>query len=149
MKVLDSDIKIKSKNVINDDNSTVDETLKNIKDNITKLIPIELYKTSSGSSGTITLNDNTSKYKYLEIFYGADTIEYSVKVRSGENFTTGCQAVRSDGGINMYTSNWSMNGTSISFQSASNRYIGNDNAIHSYGTNAYTKIFEVIGYKEV
>ncbi len=150
MKILDSDIKIKSKNVINDDNSTVNETLKNIKDNITKLIPVELYKTSSGSSGTITLEDDASNYKYLEVFYGADGIEYSAKVRSDKSFSTPCHAVRGgDVGINLYSSNWTISNNKITFDKASNMYMGSDNVIHSYGQNAYIKIYEVIGYKEV
>lgn len=106
----------------------------------------ELYNNTSGSTGSITLNDLVSNYSYIEIFYGADGFEYSTKVRAGQNFATGVQSVFSGSyNIALYTSNWTMSGANINFSKASNKYIGD--SVSSYGTNPYVKIYKVLGYK--
>ncbi len=106
----------------------------------------ELYNNTSGSTGSITLNDLVSNYSYIEIFYGADGFEYSTKVRAGQSFATGVQSVFSgSSNIALYTSNWTMSGTNITFAKASNKYIGD--SVGSYGTNPYVKIYKVLGYK--
>ena len=108
----------------------------------------QLYKNNSGSTGTITLSETVNNFKYIEIIYGADGYKYSSKVRPGDGFATGVQSVfSSSNSIALYTSNWTMSGTSIICNKASNKYINDSNTISSYGTDAYVRIYEVLGYK--
>lgn len=108
----------------------------------------QLYKNDSGSAGTITLSETANNFKYIEIIYGADGFKYSSKVRPGDGFATGVQSVfSSSNSIALYTSNWTISGTSIAFNKASNKYINDSNTISSYGTDAYVRIYEVLGYK--
>jgi hypothetical protein len=108
----------------------------------------QLYKNNSGSTGTITLSETVNNFKYIEIIYGADGYKYSSKVQPGDGFATGVQSVfSSNDSIALYTSNWIISGTTITYVKASNKFIDSNNLISSFGTDPFVRIFEVLGYK--
>lgn len=55
-------------NTANGKADTNASNISNLQTAITNLAPVVLYSNSTGTDGTVTLNDSVSKYSYLEIF---------------------------------------------------------------------------------
>lgn len=123
----------------------------NLLEMINNLREVTLYDNTSGSTGTVKLNDDVSNYSSIEIMYGADSVYFSTgKIYSpnGKTIATAMQKIRSANNlIDLYTSNWTISGTSITFSKASNKYLTDANAVATAGTNPYVRIYKVVGHK--
>ena len=109
---------------------------------------VVLYENSSGSTGTISLNETSANFSAIEVIYGCDNYTYStgkIYEPNNKNIATPIQQVQSSNDqVSLFVSNWTISGTSITFVKASNKYIAS--TIQTYGTNAYIKIYKVVGY---
>ena len=128
-------------------NKITDSNMNEIKDAVNSLEPVTLYDNSSGSSGTITLNDSVANYKYIDIVF------------EGNNHTKDCLRTYNPNGksINLFTGN--SNGVyvwiqleNLSFSGVTiNRGSQYEIAFTSSGvSNLYTNniyISKVVGYK--
>lgn len=109
--------------------------------------PTTLYDNSSGTTGTVTLNQTAANFNYLEIFYARSSKYNSVKVFSpngkvvqltsayavGNGYTQfGCKVV-------------TINGTSIT--SSTENFQNINSTIVANGTQSTLSILRVIGYK--
>lgn len=113
--------------------------------------PLCLYNNTSGSTGTITLKEDASNFSAIEIMYGADSVYFSTgKIYSpnGKTIATAMQKIRSANNIiDLYTSNWTISTNKITFVKASNKYLNDSSAVATAGTNAYVRIYKVVGYR--
>jgi hypothetical protein len=115
------------------------------------LLPNEflLYENSSGSTGTITLKETSANFKAIEVMYGCEGYYYStgkIYTPNGKKISTPVNFVQDAYDyVNVFTSNWTISGTSISFTKAANKYL--TGTVSSYGANAYVRIYKVVGYK--
>lgn len=135
------------------------ETMNQLQDNIeiainevnNKTISNTLYENESGATGSITLTESVSNYSVLEIVYGCDGYYFYTKIYSPNNKDIGLMAnYNADsipGRIYLYTSNYTINGSTVTFNSANNKYLTEQNTIATFGTNSYVRIYKVIGYK--
>lgn len=113
-----------------------------------------LYEDNTGTETTVTLNDNTANYDYIEIFYKSANYAYnSVKVPTSANYIT-LQANTfdinnsSNIGIFFMFKELQNNGTSLTIRSNNRLYkYKNENAF-TQDTTANIQIIKVIGYKE-
>ena len=123
----------------------------NVLETINNLKEVNLYENTSGSTGTVTLNDDASNYSSIEIMCGADSVYFSTgKIYSpdGKTIATGMQKIRSSNNfLDFYTSNWTISSNKITFVKASNKYLNDSNGVATAGTNAYVRIYKVVGYK--
>lgn len=110
-----------------------------------------LYSNDSGTTENITLSDSVANYKYIEIMYGCDGFYFSRKIFNPNGKAVGLLATYCDtsGSARMYTycSNWNINGTNVTFVTANNKYLTENNTVDSYGQSSYVKIYKIIGYK--
>lgn len=127
-------------NLVNAINEVNNNTISNI-----------LYENENGATGSITLTESVSNYSILEIVYGCDGYYFYTKIYSLNNKSIGLMAnYNADsipGRIYLYTSNYTINGSTVTFNSANNKYLTEHNAIATFGTNSYVRIYKVIGYK--
>lgn len=116
----------------------------NVENSINNLGTV-LYSNSNGTTGNVTLNDSTSNYSYLEVYYHKSNCYNSTKIANpnGKVF----QAVIT----NLYQSNafqnvmarYSISGTTITKQ-----YEGyNSNDTITITTSNEINITKVVGYK--
>lgn len=106
-----------------------------------------LYNDDTGSNGTITLTDNVSNYKYIEIFYrNNDKIYNSVKVYQANNkvvwLSTGYISENNVDGNIKYKTVDIKNNTISTFKNIEVNF----NASNRYNYN-YVFITRVVGYK--
>lgn len=135
------------------------ETMNQFQDNIenainevnNKTISNTLYENESGATGNITLTESVSNYSVLEIVYGCDGYYFYTKIYSPNNkdisLMANYNADSIPGRIYLYTSNYTINGSTVTFNSANNKCLTEQNTIATYGTNSYVRIYKVIGYK--
>ena len=116
-----------------------------------KTISTILYENENGATGNITLTESVSNYSILEIVYGCDGYYFYTKIYSPNNKSIGLMANynadSTPGRIYLYTSNYTINGSTVTFNSANNKYLTEQNAIATFGTNSYVRIYKAIGYK--
>lgn len=115
-----------------------------------KTISTILYENENGATGNITLTRNVSNYNSLEIIYGCDGYYFYTKIYLPTNKNIGLLACycadNTPERVYMYTSNYTINNSSVKFNYASNKYLTESNTVSSYGTNSYVRIYKVIGY---
>ncbi|MBQ2870309.1 hypothetical protein IJE86_01265 [bacterium] len=105
-----------------------------------------LYDNSTGANGTITLNDNATNYKYLEIFYGNNTIiSTKTLVTNGKKILLSQSYVEDTGWYFVYYEELTINNNSL-VGGKSNRVDFNVNGMTTYNSTQM-KVFKVIGYK--
>lgn len=118
------------------------------------LIPYTLYENAEGYSGTITLSDDASNYKFLEIYFGgststSDRIDY-VKVDLSLSKNVSLFKFSSDAGGTLYAQcrDVTISGTTISTLD-STRYWSITYTGSSWSKTATNSIYirKVIGYK--
>ena len=108
-----------------------------------------LYSNASGTTGTITLNENYTNFTYLEIFYGnpAKTLMSSSKIKIGT--ASGIEAsVYTRDGTNLYfnSGRWTLTSPNkLTAGTMGSSIIGNGGT--SIGSSASVYIYEVIGYR--
>ena len=122
----------------------------NIENAINTYIPITLYENESGSTGNITLSDNVSNYRFIEIIYGCDGYYFYSKYENANEKKVGFITPfvsTNNGNLFLYTSNYEIFDNEINFLTCSNIYVNNSNTIGDYGNNSYIRIYKVIGYK--
>lgn len=137
---------------LNEIKSVVNGNFDDIMQEINDLKPVILYTNDSGSTANITLSETSANFSALEIFYGADGFYYSTgKIYNPNSKKVGLFtpyiSENVDRRVFVYTSDWQISGTSVNFMKAENKYMNENNAIASYGTNSYIRIYKVIGYK--
>lgn len=108
-----------------------------------------LYEDSSGTTGTVTLNDSVSNYDYLEVYYARDVWCSSRKIDTSLSLShIDLSLIAWASSITrIYTSDIAISGTSITRNYT--RYINFPDS--GTGINAGAdniKIYKVIGYKE-
>lgn len=110
---------------------------------------VTLYENSSGTKGTITLNETSSNFNAIEVMYGCEGYYYStgkIYTPNGKKISTPVNFVQDAYDyVNVFTSNWTISGTSISFKKAANKYL--TGTVSTYGENAYVRIYKVVGYR--
>lgn len=115
-----------------------------------KTISTILYENENGATGNITLTRNVSNYNSLEIIYGCDGYYFYTKIYLPTNKNIGLLACycadNTPERVYMYTSNYTINNSSVKFNFASNKYLTESNTVSSFGTNSYVRIYKVIGY---
>lgn len=115
-----------------------------------KTISTILYENENGATGNITLTRNVSDYNSLEIIYGCDGYYFYTKIYLPTNKNIGLLACycadNTPERVYMYTSNYTINNSSVKFNYASNKYLTESNTVSSFGTNSYVRIYKVIGY---
>lgn len=115
-----------------------------------KTISTILYENENGATGNITLTRNVSNYNSLEIIYGCDGYYFYTKIYLPTNKNIGLLACycadNTPERVYMYTSNYTINNSSVKFNYASNKYLTESNTVSSFGTNSYVRIYKVIGY---
>lgn len=111
--------------------------------------PVVLYDNSSGANGTITLNDSSANYSYIEIFFkNNDSYFNSVKVASpnGKYVTLMTSFVNNTGNSWLKIANKQISGTTIS--NIQSYTYGNLKISTSLGRDASDAIYitKVLGY---
>ena len=117
---------------------------KALYDAYTKLAPVELYNsTSTAYNANITLSQNVSNFKTLEIFYvDNDGVDNSVRIRAAASaFKMSSHAYVSGTWYDKFTY-YSVVGTKLNFSSS---YQKNQGGVVESGN--YHKIYRVVGYK--
>lgn len=110
---------------------------------VDNLTPVTLYNSSSGTLGTVTLSDSANNYTYLEIFYGKNSIDNSVKVVRSSGKATFIEYV-DIGSVQIIVKTVTISGTSIT--NASGYYLNfTSNAVSSGSANEI-RIYRVLGY---
>ncbi len=112
-----------------------------------------LYNDNAGSNGTITLSDNVSNYKYVEIFYykyytsNDKGYNHSVKVYNPNEKTVSLVFAykSSDTSMQIGGASIEIKGKSITWKSNGGINFG-ENHFNLF-SNAETKITRVVGYK--
>ena len=121
-----------------------------INESNNKTISKILYEYEYGATGNITLTRNVSNYNSLEIIYGCDGYYFYTKIYLPTNKNIGLLACycadNTPERVYMYTSNYTINNSSVKFNYASNKYLTESNTVSSFGTNSYVRIYKVIGY---
>lgn len=108
-----------------------------------------LYQNATGTAGNITLSDNVSNYRYLEIF-GYDSLFYSnvytkYDLSMGQNINI--SHLSTNGGQNrLQTAIYEISGTSMTLKNAYMNVIFGT-SINSQKTNNEFNITKIIGYK--
>lgn len=102
-----------------------------------------------GEAGSFELTKSAEGYEIIEVFYGSDNVFQSTRFNyvADRKFTTTNIHCNESGFMYIYNSTWQINGKQITITGIRNNFISNENEVHSYGSNAYIKIYKVIGYK--
>lgn len=81
---LDDDPSIQAINKVRDvDMNEIKEVVNQNDDDFQNTLPTVLYSDSSGTTGNVTLLDDSNNYSYFEIFFKKDDYQSSNKVGSG------------------------------------------------------------------
>ena len=109
-----------------------------------------LYSNSSGSTGTITLNETANNFSMIEIFYGKDSQGYdSTKIFLPNGKTASLTATNmfSTTGIQTATKLVTISGTSITPNTSRCGYVNSDGSALKTAAENTIKIRYVFGYK--
>ena len=128
--------------------------------------PTQLFSSSAGTIGTITLSESAANFTYLEIFYTDNNGRQPNSIRiyspNGKYVSLSCiepSTSGSDPSVYIRSSGWTISGTSMtvgrSDLSGANRGVYGQMYPHANGTNIdvkveaqnYIKIFRILGYK--
>lgn len=104
-----------------------------------------LYEDSSGTSGTVTLNETAANFDYLDIFLNRSDWKYQIRVHSPNGkkvIATTSQYYSNADTIYIYTKKMVISGTSITVDYARGQSIGGTAFVDSN-----QKIEKVVGYK--
>lgn len=130
--------------------SAKDAELQNEYNNCGVAGEIFLYNNEDGATGSITLSDAVTNYKYLEIYYGADDVYASMKIHNPKvgklvglplDFTNNVHTHL------LYSSTYTIASKKLTFTYANNDFITVDDIVGNYGTASYIKIYRVVGLK--
>lgn len=114
---------------------------------------VQLYNNTSGSTGTITLNESVANFEYIEIFYtdSNNKVGGSVKVYSPNGKTASLCIVEADSAVTTYfrRTSYAISGTTLTPDTANAGYVRISTATpsHTGGTN-YIKIVRVVGFEK-
>lgn len=114
------------------------------------LVAYELYSNASGTTGTVTLNDDISNYEYIEIYsqwytdYTLPCVKLAVGKIVNNKFMISWNTIDSTNKV-IFQKTYNISGTSITKDNMMN-YIINTGTTDTYDVLRITK---VIGYKEV
>lgn len=109
-----------------------------------------LYSNSSGSTGTITLNETANNFSMIEIFYGKDSQGYdSTKIflPNGKTASLTVTNMYSTTGIQTATKLVTISGTSVTPNTSRCGYTNLDGSFFKTGAENTIKIRYVVGYK--
>ena len=110
---------------------------------------VTLYDNSSGFSGTVTLNETSANFSYIEIFYKTtDNVYNSVKVYNPNNKFVNLYGSYPEKNNNRYDKNtisW-ISGTTIAPSLWQQMYVNSDGGVTLYDTNLIL-VTRVIGYR--
>jgi hypothetical protein len=109
-----------------------------------------LYSNSSGSTGTITLNETANNFSMIEIFYGKDGQGYdSTKIflPNGKTASLTVTNMYSTTGIQTATKLVTISGTSVTPNTSRCGYTNLDGSFFTTGAENTIKIRYVVGYK--
>ena len=109
-----------------------------------------LYSNSSGSTGTITLNETANNFSMIEIFYGKDSQGYdSTKIflPNGKTASLTVTNMYSTTGIQTATKLVTISGTSVTPNTSRCGYTNLDGSFFKTGAENMIKIRYVVGYK--
>lgn len=109
-----------------------------------------LYSNSSGSTGTITLNETANNFSMIEIFYGKDSQGYdSTKIflPNGKTASLTATNMYSTTGIQTATKLVTISGTSVTPNTSRCGYTNLDGSFFKTGAENMIKIRYVVGYK--
>ena len=113
---------------------------------------VTLYNNTSGSTGTITLNESVANFEYIEIFYtdNNNKVGGSVKVYSPNGKTASLCIVEAGSAVTTYfrRTSYAISGTTITPDVTNAGYVRISTATpsHTGGTN-YIKICRVVGFE--
>ena len=113
---------------------------------------VELYNSTSGAAGSVTLSESAANFKYIEIFYtdnNGKTGGYT-KVYSPNGKTISLSIIEAGSSVQTYfrRTSYTVSGTSLAPVTDSMGYVRISTATpaHSSGTN-YIRIVRVVGYE--
>lgn len=109
-----------------------------------------LYSNSSGSTGTITLNETANNFSMIEIFYGKDSQGYdSTKIflPNGKTASLTATNMYSTTGIQTATKLVTISGTSVTPNTSRCGYVNSDGSGLKTAAENAIKIRYVVGYK--
>lgn len=113
---------------------------------------VQLYNNTSGSTGTITLNESVENFEYIEIFFtdNNNKVGGSVKVYSPNGKTASLCIVEAGSAVTTYfrRTSYAISGTTLTPDTANAGYVRISTATpsHTGGTN-YIKIVRVVGFE--
>ena len=118
-------------------------------DGMLNAYPITLYDNTSGTTGTVTLNETAANFSYLEVFAGREDRYYSTRIVNPNNkkvqlVTSYCDT--SNNHFYTYSKLVKVSGTSLTVEHSKLLYHSGS----SYGTiggDDSHKIFRVVGYR--
>lgn len=117
------------------------------------LLPQTLYNSTSGSTGTISLDDSSANYSYLEIFFtDNNNVDYaSVKIANPDGEVVDLSLVEASSATRTYIrrTRYNISGSSITPNTTTAGYVTLSNSAypsHTSGTN-YIKIVKVLGWE--
>lgn len=109
------------------------------------LTPKQLYNNASGTTGTVTLNETSANFSYLEIFFDAYGYK-SVRVFSPNGKTALLQGITYADTLYHLWKNVLISGTSITVSNEYRVAVYNDTVVAQQNTNQ-VRIYRVLGYR--
>lgn len=107
--------------------------------------PTVLYDNSSGTTGTVTLSETANNFEYLEIFYGKNNNEASVKVMRNSGKAMLFDYANLGSAPQLLVKEVNISGTSITHNSG--YYLNFTSTGVSSGSVNEIKIYRVLGYE--
>lgn len=114
---------------------------------INNALPTSLFDNSSGTTGTVTLNETSANFSYIEIISTSAGEYYSSgKIPAPNNKNVALSSIHWDStGYYLFSKKIAISGTSITVAHSKSHFTtGNDGSIGDYN---YNKIVKVIGYR--
>lgn len=116
-----------------------------------QLKPKTLFNNTSGTTGTVTLNETAANFSYIDVVYSRDAGTYGYQTKrlyapNGKRLTI--DITEAQGAyMTFYTSKIAVSGTSISFVGGNGMSISNSFQLAGFVNVNEIKIFKVLGYK--
>ncbi len=109
--------------------------------------PVILFKNST--NGDITLRDDISNYKYIEVIYGNESkkIGNSTKVPTYFDAIGLICAVTTNGHMWVNTTEYTLSGKKLTISRCGNNDVDSTPAINYSATTSAITVYEVLGYK--
>lgn len=110
-------------------------------------VPVELYNSSSGTTGTVSLSDSSANYSYIEIFFKYNSMYKSVKVYQPDDKSVLLDFYDFNTNLIFETKLVKVSGSSITNTRYFHFTIANSGTWTPYGANQNNiSITRVIGY---